>query len=97
VGFFEGAGYRSRYSDWLLPGRLRARSSSFSKGKDLLFSTLSRPALGPVQLPIQWVQKGFLTGVKRFGCDADHSSPTSAEEKKTWIYEYIYPLANTPS
>jgi hypothetical protein len=28
----------------------------------------------------------FLRGIKRPGRDADHSSPSSAEVKKTWIY-----------
>jgi hypothetical protein len=28
----------------------------------------------------------FSTGVKRQGCEADHSSPTSVEVKKAWIY-----------
>jgi hypothetical protein len=34
-----------------------------------------------IQPPIQWVP-----GVKRQGCEADHSSTTIAEAKKTWIY-----------
>jgi hypothetical protein len=39
---------RSRYSDWL-----RAWSSSPGRVKDFLFSTSSRPVLGPTQPPIQ--------------------------------------------
>jgi hypothetical protein len=31
----------------------------------------------------------FSLGVKRPGCDADHSSPTSDEVKNTWIYASI--------
>jgi hypothetical protein len=46
-----------------------------------MFSTSSRPALGPTQPPIQWVP-----GVKRPGREADRSSPTTAEVKKIWIY-----------
>jgi hypothetical protein len=42
-----------------------------------IFSTLSRPALGSTQPPIQWVP-----GVKRPGREADHSPPTGAEVKK---------------
>jgi hypothetical protein len=30
--------------------------------------------------------RGFFRGVKQLGRDADHSPPTSAEVKKTWIY-----------
>jgi hypothetical protein len=58
--------------------------------KNLLFSTWSRPALGPIQPPIQWVPRALSPGVKRQGCEADHSHPTSAEVKKTWVY--IQPL-----
>jgi hypothetical protein len=50
-------------------------------GKNFHFSMSSKPALGPTQPPIQWVP-----GVKRPGREADHSPPTSAEVKKTWIY-----------
>jgi hypothetical protein len=36
----------------------------------------SRPALGPTQTPIQRAP-----GIKRLGCEADHSPPSSAEVK----------------
>jgi hypothetical protein len=42
----------SRYSDWLRAGRPWDRSSSPGRGKSFLFSTYSRPALGPTQPPI---------------------------------------------
>jgi hypothetical protein len=71
----------SRYSNWLRAGRPRGRSSSPGGGKNFLFSTYPRPVVGPTQARIQWV-----SGVKRQGRAADHSSPTSAEVKKTWIY-----------
>jgi hypothetical protein len=32
-------------------------------------------------------------GVKRPGRDADYSPPTSAENKKTWIYTFTPPYA----
>jgi hypothetical protein len=32
-------------------------------------------------------------GIKRTGCEADHSPPTSAEIKKTWIYTSTAPFA----
>jgi hypothetical protein len=46
-----------------------------------IFSTSSRPALGPTQPPIQWIPV-----VKRPGRDGDCSPSTSAEVKKMWIY-----------
>jgi hypothetical protein len=73
-------GWRSRYSDWLQAGRLRGPGSSPGRVKNFLFSTFSRQAMGSTQPPIQWV-----LGVKRSEREADHSPPTSAEVKKTWI------------
>jgi hypothetical protein len=52
-----------------------------------LFSTSSRPALGPTQPPIQWVTGALFPRVKRPGRESDHSPPFSAEVKKTWIYK----------
>jgi hypothetical protein len=44
------------------------------------FSSLSRPALGPTQTPVQWVPGVLSPGVKsRPGRDAYHSPPSSAE------------------
>jgi hypothetical protein len=50
-----------------------------------MFSTSSRPALGPTQ-PIQWVTGDLSPGVKRPGSEADNLPPASAEVKKMWIY-----------
>jgi hypothetical protein len=47
---------------------------------------LSRPAVGSTQPPIQLVLGVLSAGVKQQGRQADHSPPTSAEVKKTWIY-----------
>jgi hypothetical protein len=47
-------------------------SSSPCKGKNFLFSTSSRPALGSTQPPIQWVP-----GVKQPGREADQPVPRS--------------------
>jgi hypothetical protein len=47
-----------------------------------LFTTASRTALGPTQLPIQWVPVALSLGVKRPGREADHSPPSSAEVKE---------------
>jgi hypothetical protein len=37
------------------------------------------------QPPIQWVPGTLSPGVKRPGREVDHSPPTSAEVKKTWV------------
>jgi hypothetical protein len=43
-------------------------------------ASVSRPALGPSQPPVQWVPGVLSPGVKaRPGRDADHSPPSSAE------------------
>jgi hypothetical protein len=47
-----------------------------------LFTTVSRPALGPTQ----WVPGALYLGVKRPGSEADHSPPSSAEVKNVWSY-----------
>jgi hypothetical protein len=68
------------------------RSSSPGRVKNFIFSTLSRLALGSIQ-PIQWVPAAVSPGVKRQGCEADHSPPASAEVKKMWIYISTAPYA----
>jgi hypothetical protein len=47
-----------------------------------IFSKSSRPALGSMQPPIQWVLRALSPGVKRPGREADHSPLTIAEFKK---------------
>jgi hypothetical protein len=44
--------------------------------------------------PIQWVTVALSPRVKRPGCEAAHSPPSSAEVKNTWIYT---PLPYTSS
>jgi hypothetical protein len=58
-----------------------------------IFSTSSRPALGPTQPPIQYAPGTLSTAVKRQRREADHSPPASAEVKKTWIYTASLPYA----
>ena len=48
-------------------------------GRD--FPHRSRPALGPIQPPVQWVL-GLSRGKERPGRDADPSSPSNAVVKK---------------
>jgi hypothetical protein len=58
-----------------------------------LFTTVSRPALGPIQPPIQEVPRALSLRVKRPGREADHSSPyTSAEVKNAWSYTFAPPV-----
>jgi hypothetical protein len=61
------------------------RSSSPGIIKNFRFSTSSRPALGPPSLISRGYWKLFPPGVKRQRRESDHSPPTSAEVKKTWI------------
>jgi hypothetical protein len=61
------------------------RGSGFDARRGLgifLFTTASRPALGPTQPPIQWVPGALSLGVKRSGREVDHSPPSSAEVKE---------------
>jgi hypothetical protein len=70
---------------------LRSRCSSPGTAKNSLFSISPRQALGSTQSHIQWVMGNLSVGGKRQGREPDHSPPTSAEVKKTWIYTYIPP------
>jgi hypothetical protein len=70
------AGWTAEGSEYSGPGR----------GKFFLFSTSSRPVLGPTQSSFQWLPRALSPGVTRPGREADHSPPTSAEFKNTWIY-----------
>jgi hypothetical protein len=54
--------------------------------KNFLFSTWSRPALGPIQARIQCILGTLSPGVMRPGREADYSPPASSKVKKTWIY-----------
>jgi hypothetical protein len=49
----------------------------------------------PTQPPIQWVPGALSLRVKRPGCEADHSPPSSAKVKE--CVGAIPPLPNTPS
>jgi hypothetical protein len=53
---------------------------------DFPFYMLSRPPLGSIQPPIEWVAGGILPGVKRSEHEINHSLADSAEVKKMWIY-----------
>jgi hypothetical protein len=75
-----------RHSDWLRAELPRDQSSSPGRGKIFLLSTSSRPALELTHPPIHWVRGALSPGVKRSEREADHSPPSSAEVKNTWMY-----------
>jgi hypothetical protein len=61
---------------------LDCRSPIPSRGKICIFSTVSRPALGPTQPPIQWVSEAF-PGVKRHGAEL-------IKHRDNFIHIYIH-------
>jgi hypothetical protein len=78
----------SRNTDGLSAGRPGLDSRQC---KICLFSTASRPNIGPTQPPIQLVLGALSPGVKRQGRVADHLAPTSAEVKQRGA---IHPLSH---
>jgi hypothetical protein len=52
----------------------------------LLFTTASRPALGPIQPPIRKVPWALFLEVKRPGREADHLPPSSPEVRMRGAY-----------
>jgi hypothetical protein len=74
-----GVGIAQSVSDGLRAGR---PGFDFRQGREiLLYSSASRPALGPTQPPIQRVPGVLSPVVKRPGYEANHSPPSSAELK----------------
>jgi hypothetical protein len=70
----------------LWAGRQRGRSSSPSRVKkfSLLHVVQTCSEAHPASYPMG--TGGFFLGGKAAGREADHSPPTNAEVKKTWIY-----------
>jgi hypothetical protein len=58
----------------------------------VLFTTASRPALGPTPLPIQWVLRALSLWVKQPARETDHSPPSCAEVKNAWSYASTTPI-----
>jgi hypothetical protein len=57
-------------------------------------ASVSRPALGPTQPPVQWVPGVLSPGVKaRPGRYADHSPPSSAEVENEYELYILSPQA----
>jgi hypothetical protein len=73
-------------------GSIHARGTDFFSSPLHLFTTSSRTALRPTQPPIQWVPGALSLRVKRPGCEAEHSPPSSAEVKNAWSYTSIPPI-----
>jgi hypothetical protein len=77
-------------SDWLRAERSGVRIFESRQGLGIfLFSTASRPALGPNQPPFQWVPGALSPMIKRPGRKANHTPPSSAEVKNAWRYTSI--------
>jgi hypothetical protein len=60
--------------------------------ENFLFTTMSRLALVPTQPHIQRVPEVLSFGIKRPGCEADDSPPSSAEVKNAWSYILTPPI-----
>jgi hypothetical protein len=56
------------------------------------FATATRPALGPIHLPIQWVTGALSSAVKRPVRETEHSPPSGAEVKNSWNYTTTPPI-----
>jgi hypothetical protein len=77
------------YSNRIWAGRPRGWGSSPSRDKNFLFSTASRPLVGPpLLLPngYQGVFPSWGEGVNLLGREADHSPQTSTDVKNLDIH-----------
>jgi hypothetical protein len=83
--FRKRAGILGWYNDWMRAARSGYGGFDSRRGwlEIFLFSTASRPVLGPTQSPIQMAPGALFPGVKRPWREADHS-PSYAEVKNTW-------------
>jgi hypothetical protein len=69
------------------PDTLSGPAFEFRQRREFsVFTTASRPALGPSQPPVKWVLGVLTPGLKRPGCETDHSHPSITEVKNTWNY-----------
>jgi hypothetical protein len=68
-------------TDWMIGSLILSEGAGI-----FLFATASRPALGPIQPPIQLAPGTLSLGVNRPRREADHSPPSGAEVRNTWSY-----------
>jgi len=59
---------------------------------EFLFTTASRPGLGPIQPPIKWVPEYLSLGVKRPGREAGYSLSPIADVKNVLSYTSTPPV-----
>jgi hypothetical protein len=65
------------------------------QGLGIFFSiTVSRPALGNIQPPIQCVPGALSLRIKRPEREADYSPQSSVEIKNAWSYTSSHPLSS---
>jgi hypothetical protein len=81
------------YSDWVRAGRPRGRSLSPGRVKNFLFCTSSRPALGSIQPPIEWVSGALSPGVKGPGVKLTTHLQKMPRSRKMWLYTSTPPYA----
>jgi hypothetical protein len=71
----------------------RSRFDPRQRQRIFPLASVSRPALGPTQPPVQWVTWVLSPGVTRPGRDADHSPPCSAEIENDYELYLLSPQA----
>jgi hypothetical protein len=78
-------------NDWLRAGQPRGRISR--PGKDeIFFVHVVQTGSGAHQVSDPMGNEDSFSGGKLGGREADHSTPTNAEVKNTWIYTSTSPL-----
>jgi hypothetical protein len=77
---------------WGLATGWKTEGSQFEPRQGNKFALLHviQTGFGLTQAPIQWVPEALSPELNRQGREADHSPPTSAEIKKTWVYNSIF-------
>jgi hypothetical protein len=89
-------GHILRTSSTALGYKLEDRRFESRQGLGIfLFTTATRPALGPTQPPVQWLPGALSVGIKRPGHEGDRSPPPSAKVKE--CLELYFHSPNTPS
>lgn len=68
----------------LLGGQQRHCSLIFCRNKIFLVFIVSQLALGPIQLPVEWVAGTISLGVKWLEQGDGHTCPSNAEVKNDW-------------